>query len=867
MDWVRKSITRTIGLAILLFILFLFLVYYTLLNVQFQDYFEQEGKESLIMDSRQISTGIEVFFQKYSVIVEQAKNNPDFIQLAKELKNRSSKRENVLYTRVTNELKDMYSMDNNIALAYLGIEGTGDIITNFYDFDIDQDYNVSNREWYQQTIESGGTILSPPYRDLVSGEIAVTIATPLKEQGKVLGAVSLDLKIKDINKMMDTYEVGKNGYAVLVYKDGQVLYHPNYPNRGISSSESLALNTFLQTMSEEISLRESGITGYSYQGVEKFIAYLPVDGTDLMVFTVIPKSEVYQQLNKFKVTNVVILAGLLLTTMVFLVFFERYISLPVVKMTRQIEAYSAREKLLLLPQKYLKRKDEIGILSRGLTFMLQRNSSYFLEIEEKNEQLQLAQEKISKERSLFKTTLHSLGDGVISTDNEGRITTMNPVAEQLTGWSMEEAVGKNFNDFFYIINEHTRERCDSPVEKTLHIGQIVQLEEHTMLLRKNGEEIPIEDSAAPIKDEDGNITGAVIVFRDFIEKKQKQEQILYLSYHDQLTGLYNRRFFEEQLKQMDTEDKMPFSLAMVDVNGLKLTNDAFGHKMGDDLLVRVATILEEECTARGVVARIGGDEFILLLPHTTSQETEALVQRIYQRVDHESFHNIVISISVGYDTRRGKEKSFDELFTIAEEHMYSRKITESQSMRYKTIQVIQESLNDKNETEKIHAERVSKICREIGEMLALDKETVKELEFVGLVHDIGKITIGEGILTKAGSLTESEYNEVRKHPESGYQILRSVDAYMSFAENVLYHHERVDGKGYPRGLKGEEIPLVARILAIADAYEAMTADRPYKKAVSREEAAAELRRNAGIQFDAQIVAVFTENVLRDQTIG
>ncbi len=864
MNWIKKSITRTIGLAILLFLFFLFLIYYILLNVQFKDYFEQQSKEQLIKDSEQISTEIEVFLQKYIVIVDQAKNNPDFIKIAKEVNERSEKRENPLYDKVTNQLKDIYKIDKNIALAYIGLEHASDLITNFYDYDANSNYVLNKREWYIKTIEEGKTTITPPYLDAVSGKMAVTIAAPIVVDAKVLGVFALDLMIEDVEARMRNYKVGDNGYAFLVYKDGRVLYHPDYNTT--NSSSNLLLNDFLGDVSNELLSGKSGITSYSYQGIEKFIAYFPVKNTNVIVLTVIPQSEVFHQLNKFKFTNLLILIGLIIVTAIFLVFFEKHISIPVIKMSRQIETYSIHNKLISLPDKFLLRKDEMGILSRGLIYMLQKNSNYVLEIEEKNKELETAKEKLSKEKALFKTTIHSLGDAVISTDNLGNINIMNNVAQNLTGWSIEEAKGKKFNEFFHIINEYTREKCTSPIEKALNLGQIIQLDEHTLLVRKNGEEIPIEDSVAPIKDEDGSITGAVIVFRDFIEKKQKQEQILYLSYHDQLTGLYNRRFFEEELNRKDTDKNIPFSIAMVDVNGLKLTNDAFGHKMGDDLLIRVSRILENECRDEDIVARVGGDEFIILLPCTTSEETEKIIKRIYNIVAHEKFNNIIISISIGYDTKRNQDKTIDNVLIKAEEHMYRKKITESQSMRNKTIQVIFKTLNEKNEREKIHSERVSKISKEIGEQMNLDAETVKEIEFAGLMHDIGKITISDDILNKPGKLTENEYNEIKRHPESGYQILRSVDAYTSLAENVLSHHERLDGKGYPRGLKGDDIPLIARIISVADSYEAMTAIRPYKKALSKEDAKNELIKNAGTQFDPEVVDVFVQKVLCNQTI-
>ena len=177
-------------------------------------------------------------------------------------------------------------------------------------------------------------------------------------------------------------------------------------------------------------------------------------------------------------------------------------------------------------------------------------------------------------------------------------------------------------------------------------------------------------------------------------------------------------------------------------------------------------------------------------------------------------------------------------------------------MRNQTIKVIMHTLHEANLREKIHSERVSKLSRIIGEAMELEDEVLKELEITGLMHDIGKIAINNNILNKPGKLTEMEYEEIRRHPEISYHILKSADVYTRLAEYVLSHHERWDGNGYPRGLSGEDIPLVARIITVADAYEAMTANRPYKKPLSHEQAVEELKRCSGTQFDPEIVDAY-----------
>lgn len=465
------------------------------------------------------------------------------------------------------------------------------------------------------------------------------------------------------------------------------------------------------------------------------------------------------------------------------------------------------------------------------------------------------------ERALFEATLHSLGDGVISTDINGRIELMNAAAQELTGWTLSEAKGLEFDSVFNLAGKNKQKDSDSPVKQVLETGMIIEPDDYSVMIRKDAVKIPVEYKAAPIKDEKERTTGVVLVFRDYTDKKEKEERITYLSYHDQLTGLYNRRFFEEELRRLDTERNLPFTIAMIDVNGLKLTNDAFGHLAGDELLRRVANVLKKECRLDDIIARIGGDEFVILLPKTSSDNAELLVNRIHNTIALETFNNIMISVSIGWETKESTGQGIMDVYIKAEEYMYRKKLTESRSMRSQTIQAILKTINRKVKSEKLHSERAALLSRRIGQTLDLNYETLKEIEMAARMHDIGKISINESILNKAGRLTESEYEEMKRHAESGYHILKSVDEYSKLADYVLAHHERWDGSGYPRGLSGKDIPLISRIISVAEAVESMISDRPYRKAMSREDVVNELLHCAGKHFDPEIVNLFIENCI------
>ncbi len=469
--------------------------------------------------------------------------------------------------------------------------------------------------------------------------------------------------------------------------------------------------------------------------------------------------------------------------------------------------------------------------------------------------------ELLREKKLLETTLVSVGDGVISCDNYGRVSFLNRVAEFLTGWKYDDAKGRPIEEVFNIINEYTREKSENIVKKVIESRKINELANHTLLISIDGTERPIEDSAAPIIGFDGTIFGVVLVFRDCTAKKEKIEKIEYLSYHDQLTGLYNRRYYEEYLKKIDIEKNLPLSIVMGDINGLKLINDSLGHSVGDELLKKTADVMKQSCKNNHVIARLGGDEFILLLPKTDSLEAEQIINEIKSKASKEKVRTFDISISFGYQTKENIEDDIQGILKNTEDHMYRNKLSESWSMRSRTIEMLMNSLYEKSDREMLHSKRVGEICGLIATKLGLKPDVIKDLSMAGLMHDIGKIGIGESILDKKEKLTHHEWKEIQKHPEIGYRILSSVNEFSEIATYILEHHERWDGKGYPRRLKGEEITLYARIIAIADAYDAMTNQRSYREGLNKEEAIGEIIRCSGTQFDPYIVDVFIEQVV------
>ncbi|WP_003543358.1 HD domain-containing phosphohydrolase [Desulfotomaculum nigrificans] len=474
--------------------------------------------------------------------------------------------------------------------------------------------------------------------------------------------------------------------------------------------------------------------------------------------------------------------------------------------------------------------------------------------------------ELYREKELLRTTLLSIGDGVVTTDQTGRITSMNKVSEEITGWNEEEAKGRLFSEVFKLVNEATGEEIEEPVAKALRTGKTIGLANHTALISKDGRKIPIAYSAAPIKDEKGQTFGVVMVFRDVTREKEQQEKILYLSHHDSLTGLFNRRFMEEQIKRLDMSRELSLTVIMGDVNGLKLVNNVFGHEDGDKLLKKAAETIKESCRKEDIIARWGGDEFLILMPRTSAKTAEEIIERIKNRCLKDSDGPVQLSIAMGYAVKTKASESLWQIVKEAEEWMYRHKLLESKSYHNGIINTLLATLFAKSMETEEHAERLKNYCLTIDREMGLSVKELGELALLAVLHDIGKVGIKESVLQKPGPLTAAEWEEMKKHPEIGYRIARNIPELSAVAEYILAHHERWDGKGYPRGLKGEEIPLLCRILAVADAYDAMTNDRTYRKALSREEAIAEIKRNAGTQFEPIVADVFLNIIAKENIL-
>ncbi len=464
----------------------------------------------------------------------------------------------------------------------------------------------------------------------------------------------------------------------------------------------------------------------------------------------------------------------------------------------------------------------------------------------------------------LRTTLHSIGDAVIATNPEGQIILMNLMAENLTGWNWDKAQNLPLNTVFNTIE--TQPDDVSQLNEVSNLHPLSETDGSIILTSQNGQQFFISVNRSHIEDHQRNFFGEVIVFRDVTQAKYENDEIRYISYHDKLTGLYNRTFFEEEIARLNTTRQYPITILLGDCNGLKIANDIFGHLEGDRLLQTIADIIKMSIRHEDIAARWGGDEFVIIMPQTDENVGMEIRERILTCCACSDHAPIQPSLAIGSATATEFDFDLTDVIKQAEDRMYRHKLMESKSNRNSLISSIEKMVFEKSYETEEHASRLKEISHKVGRAVGLSDYEQEELSILSVLHDIGKIGIPDRILQKSSSLSAEEWEIMKKHSEKGYNLAKATPELIKIAEAILHHHERWDGAGYPSGQKGEDIPKLSRILTIIDAYDVITHNRSYKQARSSNEALQEIEKCAGTQFDPELAKIFIGLMQEDGVI-
>lgn len=463
------------------------------------------------------------------------------------------------------------------------------------------------------------------------------------------------------------------------------------------------------------------------------------------------------------------------------------------------------------------------------------------------------EEALKESEERYRDILDTMEEAYYETDLAGNITFFNDAALRLYGnYRPEEAQGINYNKLY---------KDPEEAYKAFHRVFLTGKPDKGLVLemvRKDGTTFYGEISVALMKDRYDYIKGFKGIGKDVTERIEREKRLRYLSLHDQLTGIYNRAYFETELARYDRGRDYPVTIISADLDGLKLINDTMGHDAGDKLLKGCASILKESLRGSDILARVGGDEFSAILLRTDKATGEEVVRRVRENINKYNKENeeLPLGISIGVTTAEKEDFSLRELFKRADNLMYRDKLYSSSSSRSRIVQSLLAALAERDYITEGHARRLEELCRAVGVKIELTSHQLADLALLAQVHDLGKVGIPDNILFKPGPLTDEEWEVMRGHPEKGFRIASASPDLSGIAELILKHHERWDGKGYPLGIEGSDIPVECRILSIVDAFDAMTTQRPYNRIKTSQEAIKEINDHSGTQFDPRLASIF-----------
>lgn len=556
------------------------------------------------------------------------------------------------------------------------------------------------------------------------------------------------------------------------------------------------------------------------------------------------RSLYYNSINELVVFEIFIFLVFAFIMTAFYIVIDKVVNKPLKKMHSFISNVARKKDLT--ERIFLPGKNEISDLAANTNNMLKELESSYNEI------------KDIKER--FVLIMEATNDGYFDINY---LTKENYVSPSLADYvGANDELFKDLEHFLGLMHPDDRNRiANAIIERKEKRNEHIRLEFRAptvsgewrwLLLR--GKILENDPQGSPI-----HIMGTV---SDIHVRKQYEQENLYLSQTDVITNLKNRGYIESVIKQLNNAGEEIIWIILGDVNGLKIVNDSFGHQQGDKLLKAIGEIIENCCANDDIPARWGGDEFIILIKNKEASYVESLLENIKTKCGSLKSFPVKISMALGCAKKDIGVSDINEIIKLAEERMYRNKLLESRSARSALIASLEQTLHEKHIETEEHTRRIKQLCLQIGQRMQLTQDELDELALLGVLHDIGKIGIPESILLKPGKLTQEEFEIMKTHTEIGYRIAAATPELAHISYEILYHHERYDGTGYPQGLKGEEIPKLSRLLNIVDSFDVMTHDRHYKRAMSFEEAVFELKACSGKQFDPEMVNSFLKVITK-----
>lgn len=741
-------------------------------------------------------------------------------------------------------------------------------------------FDPRSRDWYLAAANSGQPVYSPVYPHFVMEDLSVSAAWPIDDAaGSLAGVMGAHFLLSDINGYLLRSINRYGGQAVVIEeKTGHLIANSmGLDNFGRDPDGTLTRISLEATHETDlIAAFEQYENDQNHQfsfkgsnGIQRInVAEIHLQGVDWLLLSAIPQSFFTSTVSP-SMTRASLLAvlTLLILILVYRVLLRRLMKPVSVLLT----AASAFREGDLSQRVHVKRRDEIGLISESFNGVAAKMQSLIENLEgtvaERTQALQTMNLALSENRKELRLILDTAAEAIYGIDTKGRCTFCNTSSLAMLGYEHEdELIGREMHE---LIHHSKADGSPFPVEEC-RISQSIRLgngfeADDEVFWCADGTSFDVEYRAMP-QMKDGVVVGGVITFIDITDKKKQSREIQYLNQHDALTGLYNRRYFEKAITDYDEVGKLPLSILFADINGLKITNDIFGHEAGDLLIKTTADILSDSCRDKDMIARIGGDEFVILLPNTTKDNAQRILDRIREGFRDVHVKAIKCSIAAGVETKADPAQNLAEILANAENSMYKDKSINRGIVNKDMINTIVRILHEHNTRERQHAFVVESLCGRIGHALELPESDIDKLKRAAFLHDIGKITLDHELLVNDSLTDEEEHDQMQQHALAGYRLLSLIDNTMDLAEYVYHHHEHWDGTGFPKGLAGEQIPLISRIIAIAETYERVLNRTNSLQSLSpterKRQAIDVIRQSAGTRFDPKIAHSFIQLMSR-----
>ncbi len=749
------------------------------------------------------------------------------------------------------------------------------------------EYDYFSYDWYDNGRHTGLDIVwTEPFVDVVSKVDMITGTSAIRRKGEFIGVTTVDVSLQKLQEYVQGIRVGQHGFAFIIAGNDRILTD-NPPFRALISDADQREKLIYSVICEA---RRPQIQQIVLNRQKVYLTYAPISSTNMYFGLVMPEAEAMGAFYRALEYNTMVFLIMMAIIFVFFgILFKRRVAKPLdtlVAASDSLKSGDLAVRISDVPQ------DEFGKLAISFNAMAEKLAQQFGQLQHR---LEFEQIVSSISSNYIDLQMDNLGGNLEKTlgilakfmkvDRAfiAMLDDQNQTIEEFFEWHAPEVLaGKEFaqGQAYNAKGAGYRQLLAKGVIRFTCLEELPEQGEFLIadklrpylasaigvsFILSSGKlgVLGLASRQEHLQWADDDVAMLKIIseiFANAIQRKDAEARILKLARFDRLTGLRNRMYFEQEMERLRQQNVADPALLLFDIDGLKLINDTYGHSRGDELLLFVAQSIATGGYSGEISARVGGDEFAILLPEATEQMAELRCQQVKNQVaEHKAGDfELFISLSTGYALAPRIPECFADFFREADNYMYREKLHHAKSNRSAVVQTLMKALEARDFITEGHAVRLEELMERLARHLGMSEKEIADMRLLAQFHDIGKVGIPDSILMKPGPLTEEEYTQMQRHSEIGYHIAQASPDLAPIADWILMHHERWDGSGAPLQLAGEKIPLACRMLAIADAFDAMTSDRPYRLAMNKADAIAELQRCAGTQFDPAMVVKFLE---------